>query len=127
MNDTLTPFPVTTMAELPTTQPRLIREKKTISSMIALYCRGHHDPQEELCKDCAALESYAFCRLDRCPFGSEKPTCATCPIHCYKPEMRARVKEVMRYAGPRMLLRHPVLSVLHQFDALRGRPERPTP
>jgi hypothetical protein len=105
---------------------RMIREKHSITLMIGLYCRGHHNPQSELCGECAALREYAFCRLDRCPFGAEKPACAKCPIHCYKPEMREKVKAVMRYAGPRMMLRHPVLSLLHQIDSLRGRPERPS-
>lgn len=105
---------------------RLVRERQTIASMIDLYCHGQHNPQDGLCPECAALRDYAFCRLDRCPFGLEKPTCAKCPIHCYKPEMRAKVKEVMRYAGPRMILRHPVLSLLHQLDSLRGRPARPS-
>jgi hypothetical protein len=103
---------------------RLGRERATIASMIALYCRGRHDPQEGLCAECAALQDYAFRRLDRCPFGARKPTCAKCPIHCYKPDMRAKVKDVMRYSGPRMVLRHPVLSLLHQLDSLRARPER---
>jgi len=49
--------------------------------------------------------------MSRCPFGPDKPTCAKCPIHCYKPQVRERVREVMRFAGPRMLLRHPVLAV----------------
>jgi hypothetical protein len=106
--------------------PRMARERQTIASMIDLYCHAHHSPQDGLCAECAALRDYAFCRLDRCPFGAEKPTCAKCPIHCYKPEMREKVKEVMRYAGPRMLLHHPVLSLLHQLDSLRGRPSRPS-
>ena len=33
--------------------------------------------------------------------------------------MRTRIKEVMRYAGPRMLFRHPVLALLHHWDSLR--------
>ncbi len=104
--------------------PRLTREKQTISAMIRLYCLAHHGSREGLCPECARLREYAFCRLDRCPFGEEKPTCAKCLIHCYKPEMRARVKDVMRYAGPRMVVRHPVLAILHQLDSLRGRPPR---
>jgi hypothetical protein len=58
-------------------------------------------------------------RIDKCPFQAEKPTCANCPIHCYKKDRREEVREVMRYAGPRMLLRHPVLAVLHQLDGKR--------
>jgi hypothetical protein len=114
------------MTEPQDAQARLTREKQTISAMVDLYCRDHHKPPEGLCAECQAMVDYALLRLERCPFGVEKPTCAKCPIHCYKSEMRAKVKEVMRYAGPRMLLRHPLLSLLHQFDALRGRPERPS-
>jgi len=114
------------MTEFANSSQRLVREKQTIASMVGLYCRGHHAPSDGLCPDCDAFLNYAFFRLDRCPFGAEKPTCAKCPIHCYKPEMRAKVREVMRYAGPRMLLRHPLLSLLHQFDSFRGRPERPS-
>ena len=98
---------------------RLSREKQTISSMVALYCRGHHGPQEGLCADCAALVNYAFCRLDRCPFGEKKTPCARCQVHCYGPTMRMHIKEVMRYAGPRMLYRHPILALLHQWDKFR--------
>jgi hypothetical protein len=100
--------------------PRITREKRTIQAMLRLYCRAHHRPGEELCEECRELAAYALCRLDRCPFGAEKTTCALCPIHCYKPVMRARIKEVMRYAGPRMLLRHPVLAIRHMIDGRRG-------
>ena len=102
--------------------PRLTRERKTVAAMIRIYCRGHHDSKDGLCGECAALHDFAMCRLDRCPFGSEKPTCANCPIHCYKPEMRGRIREVMRYAGPKMLLRHPILALFHLVD---GRKEAP--
>ena len=49
----------------------------------------------------------------------DKPTCANCPIHCYKPVRKEQVKRIMRYAGPRMLLRHPILAITHQLDGLR--------
>lgn len=32
--------------------------------------------------------------------------------------MRERVKQVMRYAGPRMMLKHPLLALQHLFDLL---------
>lgn len=100
-------------------EPRMAREKRTITAMIRIYCRGHHRSDGELCAECDALRQYAMARLDRCPFGLEKPACADCTIHCYKPQMRQRVREVMRFAGPRMLLRHPVLAVRHQIDSRR--------
>ncbi len=102
------------------------REKQTIQAMIEIYCGGHHQA-EGLCTECRELVDYAARRLDHCPFGPDKPACAQCPIHCYKPGMRDRVQAVMRYAGPRMLYRHPVLAVLHQIDALKSPPKRPNP
>jgi hypothetical protein len=101
---------------------RLWREQRTIAAMIALYCRGHHRERvgrRGLCAECAALDAYAAQRLDRCVFGPEKPTCFNCPIHCYKRDMREAIREVMRWAGPRMLRRHPVLAILHVLDGRR--------
>jgi hypothetical protein len=89
--------------------------------MIELYCRARHQATGELCSECQSLYSYALARLDRCPFGAKKTTCARCPVHCYKPAMRERIREVMRFAGPRMLLRHPWLAAMHVLDGLRGR------
>mgnify|MGYP001141112652 FL=1 len=101
---------------------RLARERKTISIMIRLYCRAQHHPAGDLCAECMELEAYALQRIEKCPFGWRKPACAKCPIHCYKPEMRERVRRVMRYAGPRMLLRHPILALLHLLDGWRKPP-----
>ena len=63
-------------------------------------------------------------RLDKCPFLEGKTTCANCPVHCYKSDMREKVREVMRYSGPRMTLRHPILAVFHLIDGLRKEPVR---
>jgi hypothetical protein len=89
-------------------------EKQTVSAMIALYCRGHR--HENPCAECEALEDYALQRLDKCPYGNEKPSCKDCPIHCYKSAMREKIKEVMRYSGPRMLWKYPWLSIRYKFS-----------
>lgn len=102
---------------------RLRRERRTIAAMIAIYCRDHHHARG-LCESCAALRAYADERLDKCVYGLEKPTCVNCPIHCYKREKREAVRDVMRYAGPRMLKRHPILAVMHLLDGRRPVPER---
>ena len=104
---------------------RIRREKKTVSIMIGMYCRDQHDGQGEhgadgLCSECAELHDYAMQRIDKCPFCLVKPTCANCPVHCYKKDMRARVKDCMRYAGPRMLRRHPYLAIMHLIDGRRS-------
>ena len=99
--------------------PRLIREEKTIRAMISLYCREKHNTAQGLCPECQALADYAQLRLQKCPYQQMKTACAQCPTHCYKVDMRAYVREVMRFAGPRMLLRHPVLALAHLLDGLR--------
>ncbi len=104
---------------------RLARERRTIKVMIALYCRDHHHHERGLCETCAGLAAYADRRLDLCPCGPDKPTCFNCPVHCYQPRMRETVKDVMRYAGPRMMKRHPILAVRHLLDGRRPAPERP--
>ncbi|PWI32180.1 nitrous oxide-stimulated promoter family protein [Vibrio albus] len=108
---------------------KLIAEYKTIQAMITIYCRDHHQSEKKgsLCSHCAELFSYAVTKLDRCPYGEEKPVCNKCPIHCYKPEPKEEIKKVMRYAGPRMLLPHPVLSVRHLIHARQAVPEKPKP
>ncbi len=101
---------------------RMQREKKTIAVMVGIFCADKHDSGEgQLCSDCRALLDYANQRLDKCPFGADKGPCAKCEIHCYKPEMRDRVRAVMAYAGPRMMKKHPVLAAKHLLDGRRGK------
>jgi hypothetical protein len=99
------------------------RERRTIDAMVRIYCRDHHGRGGGLCGQCTELRDYAFARLDRCRYQDGKPTCANCPVHCYRPDMRDRVRAVMRYSGPRMLLRHPYLAIAHLRDGRRMVPE----
>jgi hypothetical protein len=101
---------------------RVDRERQTVAAMVRIYCRGHHASRSGLCDDCARLHDYALARLARCPFGSAKPTCVQCPVHCYQRELRERIRAVMRYAGPRMLWRHPLLALLHLWDGHKPGP-----
>jgi hypothetical protein len=111
--------------ELTNTHPRMTREARTIEAMIGIYCRDHHGTRGELCPECAELLGYAGLRLEKCPFQENKTTCAKCPVHCYKPARREQIRGVMRYAGPRMLLRHPILAFYHlAVDSRREQPER---
>jgi len=104
----------------------LQREKKTLLAMLEIYCRNLHRPQRgrRLCPECTELWEYARRRLDKCPFGPDKGPCSKCHIHCYKPQMRRRIQQVMRYSGPKMLTRHPVMAVRH---LLQGRKEKDKP
>jgi hypothetical protein len=98
---------------------RLNREWETMKAMIRIHCRDHHSPVNEICGECRQLLDYAAVRLERCRFGVEKPTCANCPVHCYQRARREQVKGVMRYAGPRMLWEHPVMSLRHWLDGFK--------
>lgn len=100
------------------TSRRLRREYRTMERMVEIHCRDHH-PGAAPCADCREFLAYARRRLEKCPYGSAKPVCAKCPIHCYKSAPRRHARAMMRYAGPRMLLRHPWLSLAHVFDKFR--------
>lgn len=106
---------------MPEKRPRITRETKTVEVMIGLYCRCHHE-SDGLCLECSELLDYARKRLDGCIFQEGKTTCAKCPVHCYIPAMKERIRVVMRYAGPRMSQRHPVLTLFHFVDSRRKEP-----
>ena len=90
--------------------------------MVRIYCRDRHHPSDWVCAECEQFLSYANVRLERCHFGAAKPVCAKCPVHCYQRERREQVRIIMRYAGPRTLWAHPLLSLRHWLDGLRKAP-----
>lgn len=94
---------------------RMVREKVTIEAMVGIYCSAHHKVETGICQECACLLDYARLRLDKCHFGEKKGPCAKCTVHCYNPSMRAKITEVMKYAGPRMISKHPILALLHMI------------
>lgn len=96
-------------------QTKREREKQLVFQMIALYCKKQHGGKS-LCPDCAALDAYARQRSDRCPFMETKTFCSNCKVHCYKPEMREKIRAVMRFSGPRMLFHHPVIAIHHMIE-----------
>ena len=100
-------------------QSKREREKKIVSEMIALYCHKKHGTKGHICDDCAALNAYAQMRSDKCPFMETKTFCSNCRVHCYKPEMREKIREVMRFSGPRMLTVHPVMALRHVIESKR--------
>lgn len=112
------------------------RELKTVHAMLRLHCARRHGARE-LCGECRELWEYVQARIAACPFCPDKPTCVNCPVHCYKPDMRERIRQVMRFAGPRMLGRHPLLALQHLLDGRQdrkrvlrlpsGKPFRPAP
>lgn len=95
-------------------QYKIKNEKKTVSAMIVIYCKSHHKTtNNNLCESCSNLLKYALVRIDKCVFGLDKPSCEKCPVHCYKISYRDEIKKIMRYSGPRMIFKHPILAIKH--------------
>jgi len=91
-----------------------------MAKMVGIYCAGHHGGVSGvLCAECQQFLDYAELRLQKCAYGEDKPSCANSSIHCYKTTRTAQARDIMRFAGPRMLLRHPLLAIAHQFDGFR--------
>jgi hypothetical protein len=103
------------------------RDLNLLCHFIGLSCRSRHGRKQSvplpaelaglvrkpslLCPDCAGLLEYAARRLRSCPL-EPKPSCKKCPVHCYHPEYRERIREVMSWSGKRMIF-------LGRFDLIR--------
>lgn len=107
---------------------RQIKDIRIIGKFVEVYCRGRHgDAKREehrlpgvaesfsLCSECASLADYASARRIHCPLEENKPTCKHCHIHCYAPEQRRRMQEVMAYSGKKLLLRGRIDYIWHYF------------
>ncbi|MCD7731223.1 MAG: nitrous oxide-stimulated promoter family protein [Oscillospiraceae bacterium] len=105
-------------------QTKREREKAMVSQMIALYCSKNHKTKKRLCSECAELDCYARQQSDRCPFMETKTFCSNCRVHCYKPEMREKIRAVMRFSGPRMLFYHPMAAIRHLVETKREKRNR---
>lgn len=95
------------------------KEIKTVELMIRVYCKNKHKTKGVLCEECQSLLDYAKLRREKCPFGDEKTFCSNCKIHCYKKDMKEKIKQVMRYSGPRMMLYHPIVAMSHLAQTIK--------
>jgi len=102
---------------------RLQNEFDTVKIMVELYCRDHHKTATVTCNRCVELTEYVRKRLVDCPFKEQKATCGNCTVHCYKKDMQQRVKEVMRYSGPKMIWKHPVKAIQHLINSKKEPPK----
>jgi len=93
-------------------ESRVRFEKETVSLMIGMYCRAIHG-SHSLCDECSRLQEYAFTRIEKCKLHPAKPVCSECRIHCYKTLMRYQIRQVMRYAGPRMITNYPLRALVY--------------
>ena len=101
------------------TESKREKEKEVVSLMIRLYCRKNHGMREGMCRECEQLNEYAIERSDKCPFMENKTFCSNCKVHCYKPEMREKIRQVMRFSGSRMIMYHPLMAIDHVIQSKR--------
>ncbi|PLX86427.1 MAG: nitrous oxide-stimulated promoter family protein [Desulfuromonas sp.] len=97
------------------------KDLKILALFTSVYCRAHHSDRERLpvgdgsdglpeirryavCPECREFLLYAIERRLRCPLNP-KPLCKHCPVHCYRPGHREKVREIMRYSGKALILR----------------------
>lgn len=92
-------------------------EKEIVKKMIEIYCCKKHHTSGEICKSCDELWRYAARSTDRCPFMETKSFCSNCKRPCYSEEMLKRMREVMRYSGPRMLFYYPLEVIRHLLQS----------
>ena len=98
------------------TMNRLEKEQKTIGIMIRIFCGAHHGTGRKLlCPGCTELLDYAKERLNKCPYGENKGACSKCKIHCYKPGLRKQITDVMRFSGPKLVTKRPLLAINHML------------
>ncbi|MFA5576895.1 MAG: nitrous oxide-stimulated promoter family protein [Tissierellaceae bacterium] len=89
---------------------RIEKDKRILRFMIDLYCERKHKLGLDKCPECQELYDYAAKRLTNCRYGESKPSCKKCKTHCYRPEMKEKIKRVMSFSGPRVILYRP-----HQY------------
>lgn len=98
------------------------KEQLVVEKMIRLYCKKQHASSKRcLCEECQSLLEYAKLRSQKCPFMEQKTFCSNCKVHCYKSEMREKIRQVMRFSGPRMILYHPILAIWHVVCSIKER------
>lgn len=97
---------------------RIEREMRVVDRMIQKFCQDNHD-RSTLCMSCNELKEYTFKKLIACPFAHDKPACSNCKIHCYNKNQREKIKEVMRYSGPKMLIQYPGDTILFFLNKIK--------
>ncbi len=116
------------IATMETVTEQQKKDIRLIGKFVEVYCAGRHGSlgrmelelpaglgRRRLCPECAAFMEYAIDRRIKCPLEAEKPTCKRCRIHCYAWAQREKAREIMGYAGRRLMLRGRLDYVWHYF------------
>ena len=95
------------------------KDLKVLEQFIQIYCETKHRGAEKtekaglsLCAECHETLGYSRTRRQLCHFDP-KPTCKNCKVHCYKPDQRQRIKDIMRHSGMHLIKRGRIDMLLH--------------
>lgn len=103
------------------------KDLRVIGRFTEVWCDGHRHGDRQpmvvpgghrpllLCPACAEFFAYAVMKRQKCPLEAEKPSCKHCRIHCYAPQQRAMVRQIMAWSGRRMILRGRLDYLWHYF------------
>lgn len=105
-------------------EAKRLKEQQVAGEMIRLYCRKNHRSKDAVCFECRELLDYAEERSSHCPFMENKTFCSNCSVHCYRPDMRERMRLVMAFSGPRMLFCHPGMALWHLICSVKEKNKR---
>ena len=97
------------------------KDIKVLEKFIQVYCDIKHKILEKtkindlnLCEECHETLVYSAKRRELCPLDP-KPTCKNCEVHCYAPEQRQKIKDIMRHSGMHMIKRGRLDWIVHYF------------
>ncbi|MHB8056469.1 MAG: nitrous oxide-stimulated promoter family protein [Desulfuromonadaceae bacterium] len=104
------------------------KDIRLIGKFVEVYCSGKHHAAarvsitlpadlgaRSLCQECGSFLEYAVAKRLKCPLEAEKPTCKHCCIHCYDQLHREKVRQIMSYAGRKLLMRGRLDYLWHYF------------
>ena len=110
---------------------KLLADLRVLVRFIEVYCAGQHTEAQrlpvsmpthdlqaiagkevKLCQACSRLLMHALVKRTRCPMDP-KPACKHCPKHCYAPEYRQQMRQVMAYSGRKLVMRGRLDYLLH--------------
>ena len=100
---------------------RTDKDRRTLEAIGRIYCEAHHDGPKDaarLCPTCRQAIEATLARAAACPFGHEG-NCQDCTVHCQRGEAQERIRAIMRYAAPRMAVRHPLMTMEYLRKKLR--------
>lgn len=105
------------------THDQIDKDRRTLEAIGRIYCSAHHAHESKddagLCPACRETVDTTLARTVACPYGHEG-NCQDCDIHCQRGDAQRRVREMMRYAAPRMAFRHPLMTAEYLRKKLRS-------